>query len=237
MRTQKLKRKGLKLLNNIEIEELYALPQFTDQERIYYFTLNPAEENVLNDLTHIHSKVHFILQLGYFKSKYRLFKFRLEEILPDVQYIIARYFQSDETSIAIPSSKILAANNKRVLSLMSYQDSTTIATETLRERTQYLVRCLSKPIIIVRELIIYFKQKRIVFPVYSTAQDVIGNVMVTETKRLQSVVAKNVPPWVIKLLDALLSAEDISETITTFKKHPKNFNFKQIQLEIDKHKT
>jgi len=230
---QELKRKRLKLLSDIEIEELYALPQFTDQGRIYYFTLNPMEEAILNKLIHTHSKVDFILQLGYFKSKFRIFKFEINDVSIDEKYIMSRYFPLDEPLTERPSRKIRTANNKHVLSLMNYQHNISIATKVLSERTQHLVRCLSKPIIIIRELLVYFKQKRLVFPEYSTIQDIIGKIMVEESKRLQSLVIKHIPSGIVGLLDKLLSAENISETIIAFKRHPKNFSFKQIQLEVN----
>ncbi len=55
---KKLKRKRLNLLNDLEVKELYALPEFTEQERIYFFTLNPVEEAILN-------RVHSTLKCNF----------------------------------------------------------------------------------------------------------------------------------------------------------------------------
>jgi hypothetical protein len=38
------------------------------------------------------SKIDFILQLGYFKSKHQFFTFTLNDVPEDVSYIINRYF-------------------------------------------------------------------------------------------------------------------------------------------------
>jgi Domain of unknown function (DUF4158) len=57
----------LTILTQKEIQALYDLPQFADEERDIYFTLDPLEKQQLNQLRNITASVHFILQLGYFK--------------------------------------------------------------------------------------------------------------------------------------------------------------------------
>ncbi len=237
MTNEKLKRKYLQILSELEIEELFALPKFTDTERIYYFTLNPAEEAVVNRLIYVHSKVHFILQLGYFKAKFRLFNFSIKEVIVDAAYIISRYFAGEPTFNQLPSRNMITANNKRILGLMDYKNSPKIAVEILTDRLKFLVRNLSKPIIILKELLLYFKQKRVIFPEYTVMQNIIGKEIMLEEKRLQTIVDKHVPTDITKLLNNLLDADDIAETIVSLKQHPKNFNFMQIQQELEKHKA
>lgn len=237
MTKSKLKRKYLQILSELETEELFALPKFTDTERIYFFTLNPKEASIMNSLIYLHSKVHFILQLGYFKSKLRLFKFNITEIAVDIAYIISRYFPEESTPEQLPSKKTIAANNKRILDIMDYKNSHKIAIEILINRLKFLVRNLSKPMIILQELLIYFKQKRVILPEYTVIQNIIGKEIMLEEKRLQNIVAKHVPEDISTLLNSLLDADDLSETITSLRKHPKNFNFQQIQQELDKHKV
>jgi hypothetical protein len=237
MTKSNLKRKYLQILNELEIEELFALPKFTDTERIYYFTLNPAEEIIVNRLIYLHSKVHFILQLGYFKAKLRLFKFNIKEVTVDAAYIMSRYFAGEAAFNQLPSRNMIAANNKRILGLMDYKDSYKTAVEILTNRLKFLVRNLSKPIIILKELLLYFKQKRVIFPEYTVIQNIVGKEIMLEEKRLQTIVDKHVPINITTLLNNLLDADDISETIVSLKQHPKNFNFTQIQLELEKHKA
>ncbi len=84
--------KRIKLLSHGEITDLYGLPLFSEHERTHYFLLSPAENEVMNQLSLCHIKVHFILQLGYFKAKKRLFSFNLQEVSHDVAYVIHTYF-------------------------------------------------------------------------------------------------------------------------------------------------
>ena len=91
----KQKRKYLQILSDQEVDELFLLPEFIDTERIYYFTLDPKEEAVMQELIYTHSKVHFILQLGYFKAKFRLFNFSITDVKEDLLYVMHRYFAKE----------------------------------------------------------------------------------------------------------------------------------------------
>jgi hypothetical protein len=67
--------KRLNILTAKEIQALYGIPQFTPEERITYFTLDPLEEEQLKNIRYINAAVYFILQLGYFKAKKQFFFF------------------------------------------------------------------------------------------------------------------------------------------------------------------
>ena len=84
--------KRLTILTAKEIQTLYGLPQFTNEERDVYFALDPLEKQQLDQLRNITASVYFILQLGYFKAKKQFFVFGLEEASDDVVYILHRYF-------------------------------------------------------------------------------------------------------------------------------------------------
>jgi len=79
--------KRLKILTNNEIQELYGLPHFFQDEREKYFYLNPLEMEELSNLRSKSSKVYFILQLGYFKAKKMFFIFSQQEVQEDIEYM------------------------------------------------------------------------------------------------------------------------------------------------------
>jgi uncharacterized protein DUF4158 len=72
--------KRLTILIAKEIQTLYGLPQFTDEERDTYFALDSLEKQQLDQLRNITASVYFILQLGYFKAKKQFFVFGLQEV-------------------------------------------------------------------------------------------------------------------------------------------------------------
>ncbi len=65
--------KRLTILTVKEIQGLYGLPQFTDEEQATYFALDPLVKQQLDQLRNITTSVYFILQLGYFKAKKQFF--------------------------------------------------------------------------------------------------------------------------------------------------------------------
>ena len=173
--------KSLYILSETENEELYGLPKFYEEERINFFTLNPEEELILNKLIYNHSKIHFILQLGYFKAKHRLFNFNATEVIGDANYVISKYFSKESKECIIPiipSRKIQTKNNNKILTLMGYNKSEHKAITILREKTKILVKSLSNPHIIFREILIYFDLEKVILPGRSVIQNVIGQAIV-----------------------------------------------------------
>ncbi len=229
------KNNALYLLSEAESQELYSLPKFSADERMDFFTLNIDEENILNELIYVNSKVHFILQLAYFKARRRLFNFAVEDVAEDLKYVMQRYFPQDPVSLVIPSRNAQAKNNKRILKLMNYNNSSKKAIALLQEKTKILVRSLSNPKIMLREILIYFTQQRIVLPGRTVVQNIIGQAKVLEAKRLEAIIMKLAAKKTLKLLDQLLEKKDLIYEITDLKKSPKNFQFNQIQKEIQKH--
>src|SRR6266550_531447 len=84
--------KRLTILTPKELQALYGLPQFTDEERNGYFTLDPREKQALQAYRTFTAKTYFILQLGYFKAKKQFFIFDLQTVADDVAYTLHRHF-------------------------------------------------------------------------------------------------------------------------------------------------
>ena len=62
----------LSILSDEDIDDLYGLPRFTDEDRHLYFGLSLPEREAVD----VHTPsvaAHLILQLGYFKAKQQFF--------------------------------------------------------------------------------------------------------------------------------------------------------------------
>jgi Domain of unknown function (DUF4158) len=66
----------LSILSVKEIDDLYGLPHFTEDERHLYFELSTAEREVIDTVRTVSVAVHLNLQLGYFKAKRQFFSYR-----------------------------------------------------------------------------------------------------------------------------------------------------------------
>lgn len=88
--------KRLKILETEEIEAVYGLPIFDDDERAAYFTLSPLERAALSQFRGAKSPIHYILQLGYFKARRQFFTFSLKQVAADAYYVQRTYFPDFE---------------------------------------------------------------------------------------------------------------------------------------------
>ena len=112
----------LTILTEKELQAVYGLPQFTDEERSLYFALAPLEKQQLEQLRNLTAAVYFILQLGYFKAKKQFFVFGLAEVFDDVGYILHRYFPTVAKLPTVTISKpTRLAQQAEILRLFDYQ--------------------------------------------------------------------------------------------------------------------
>jgi hypothetical protein len=75
----------LSILTAQEVDELYGLPRFTEEDRRLYFALSPAERDLVDIVYTISVAVHLILQLGYFKAKRQFFVYAREAVTEDLE--------------------------------------------------------------------------------------------------------------------------------------------------------
>jgi len=90
--------KRLVILNESEIQTLFARPNFSSDDRKFYFALDPDESLIFESFRHINAKLLFLLQLGYFKATHRFFVFCWNEVIADCEYLSKRYFFGDTRS-------------------------------------------------------------------------------------------------------------------------------------------
>ncbi len=228
--------KRIKILSEAEISDLYSLPQFTLEERIIYFSLNKQEKLFIQKIPDLPSKVHAILQLGYFKAKGRLFSFKYHDVLPDIDYILTQYFviQDKYESILLKAKK--EETNKRILALLNYRTFDAKTRKELVEQALLLVRIHANHIDIFRELLSQIQIKQIVLPGYTILQDIISLSISIEFKRIENILRENIP----KEFDTFLSGMTKSESainLPTLRVEPKNFKHTELKAECAKSLT
>jgi Domain of unknown function (DUF4158) len=158
--------KRLRILGDDEIEALYGRPRFTDDERREYFSLSATAKALLEQLHSITSRIYCLLQLGYFKARYRFFVFDLHEVMEDARYIQEQYFPGFQfTDVHI--TKVTRLRQQRfILELYHYRSCSAQERQQLATKAQQAARVDSKPIYIFRELMHSLATQRIVLPAY-----------------------------------------------------------------------
>ena len=84
----------LQILSPEEYDALWGRPRFTPEDRDIFFSLIPPERDVANKIRATHTKLHFLLQLGYFRARQRFFHFDMREVREDVDYLRRRYLEN-----------------------------------------------------------------------------------------------------------------------------------------------
>src|SRR6266699_1271216 len=226
----------LTILTPKELQTLYSLPQFTDEERDAYFTLDPREKQALDAYRTFTAKTYFILQLGYFKAKKHFFVFGLQAVADDVAYILHRYFP-DVASLSDPaiSKPTRLTQQAEILRLFDYRMCSQEWKQKLREKANQLVAIYTKPVYIFKELVNFLEHHRVVLPGYSFLQEkVIGRAITGEQNRLEKAVRTGIPADKRTQLDNLLMTEESLYQLTLLKHEPKDFNYQEAQEEVEK---
>ena len=113
----------IQLLSSTEVEELYARPEFNTHEQSLYFSLSPTERAALEQFRNTQTRIHFILQLGYFKAKQQFFNYSLDEVSADVEYIVATYYNGADAAqfTGNLSREYSRKQRQAILSLFDYR--------------------------------------------------------------------------------------------------------------------
>jgi hypothetical protein len=226
--------KRLHILDDEEIEALYGRPCLTGDERTDVFILTQPEKDLLASFTSLPIQLYFLLQLGYFKAKQLFFTFAFDDVIEDVIYLLERYFpETPQPSLRMPNKRTILKQRQCILKLFGYRLCTPTDRHDLFLHAQQAARINSKPIYILRELLHYLTEQRLVKPGYTFLQEeLVGKAVTAEGKRLATMLQMLLSPEERLALDALLTETDEIYPITRLKRQPKDFSFGEMRREM-----
>ncbi|MBF6612488.1 MAG: Tn3 family transposase [Chloroflexi bacterium] len=226
--------KRLYILDDEEIEALYARPRFTEDDRTHAFVLTQSEKDLTASFSPIHSQLYFILQLGYFKAKQLFFSFTFHDVADDVTHLLQRYFPDvPQPKLRLLNKRTILKQRQRILELFQYRLCTPADRQRLFLRAQQAARISSKPVYVFRELLHYLAEQRIVSPGYTVLQEeIVGKALTAETMRLTSSLQTQLSPTTCMALDKLVAETDGLYIITLLKRQPKDFSLGEMRREI-----
>lgn len=225
--------KRINILNQSEINELYEIPKFTDDERRWYFELHGSESELLEFSGSTKTKTDVILQLGYFKAKNKFFQYRYDDVKLDIDYILNQYFEVQLDKVSI-SREIKRKNQNRILNHLGFQYfRKTKHGKPLLAKARELSRVSANPVFIFRELIEFVYKEKMTTPGYTTLQDIISKALSSEQQRIKRILGKQLSPEEEKDIFQLIQRKDSFYAITSLKKMPKNFKQTAIYQEIE----
>lgn len=227
----------LSILTAQEIDDLYGLPRFTEDDRRLYFDLSPAERDLVDSVYTTSVAVHLILQLGYFKAKRQFFVYAHEAVFDDLERLRHRYFPArDNAEIKALSKPTRLEQQQVILKLFSYQFCDAAAKSELEQKAQRVAMLSTQPIFILREALQYLTNQRIVAPGYTYLQDMIGRTVSGERRRITHLLGQALTSAVEQQLEALLQADEGMYRISILKHEPKDFSYGELRHEVGRRK-
>jgi hypothetical protein len=228
--------KRIHLLSKPEIEDLYSLPQFNQDERRYYFSLSKSELNDLDLYKNVKTRLYFILQLGYFKATQQFYNFNFEDVKADIRFIFKTYLQTNPLNLKGKISRNYNQKQKEnILKLVGYSAWSETHSLQVESHLCELVKTYPKTHNAFRELLVYFEAKKIVIPSYRTLQDIFTKVLRIEQKRISSLIL-SFPKHLQKQLEDLIHHEDGLTQLNIMRSDQKDFQYTALKLEIEKTK-
>jgi hypothetical protein len=226
----------LSILTASEIDDLYGLPRFTNEDRRRYFDLREIEHKAAGAYIPAVA-AHFILQLGFFKARQQFFIYKQDAVVDDLRHILERYFpRRDLTRAKIPSKPTRLSQQQVILRLMRYRLCGKAARKELERKAERTARLSVQPIFILREMLEYLRRQRIVAPAYKSLQDMVGRVLTRERDRISKLLQKALTPKVQEQFDKLLQADEYFYRIGAVRREPKDFSNKKLEQEIERRK-
>jgi TnpA family transposase len=226
----------LSILNAEDVENLYGLPRFTDEDRHLYFDLSVPEREAVDACT-ASVAAHLVLQFGYFKAKRQFFNYEQDDVFEDLRYVLGRHFpERNVASIKTPSRPTRLAHQQIILKLFDYHPCDIAAKEELERRAQRTSLLSTQPVYILRETLQYLSIQRIVAPTYTFLQDMVGRVVAHERNRITQLLGQSLTPVLEVQLDALLQADEQVYRINALKREPKDFSYIELRREVERRK-
>jgi TnpA family transposase len=226
----------LSILTDREIDDLYARPRFTQEDRFRYFQLSPTERLAVGEVRT--AAVHFALQLGYFKAKQQFFAYTKEDVREDLLFLRQHHFPERAPAVLrMPFRHTRLQQQRRILQLFDYRLCNGLVREELEAKAQRLAMRSTQPVYLLREMLEHLHQQRIVLPAYTVLQDMVGRVISGELDRVTRLLEEALSPALEQQLDALLQADEGMYRISAYKHEPKSFTYQQLHHEVERRRV
>ena len=226
--------KRIYLLPEAEIIDLYARPVFNKNEQQLYFELTQIELDTLGQFGTIKTKVHFILQLAYFKAKNQFFSFTFDDVRVDVDYVLAKFFKKTDVVFHGNITRQRINQQKQIiLNLFDYKACSVEQVIQIEAHIGELLRYYPKVHDAFRQLLVYLDNQKIVIPTYRSLQDMFTQSFVNERDRLDQLILL-MPNGKQEQLSELIDREDGITKLNIIRADQKNFTYTAISAEVEK---
>ncbi len=224
----------IKLLSASEIEDIYSLPDFNEEERALYFDFTEEELATSKKYRTVNVQIYFLLTVGYFKATQQLHQFNMQDIPQDAEYIAQHYFGTAVTqTFDRPDQKTRKKQFEDALNLFAYKNWSESLRQQIESHLCKLLQYYPKGHDAVRQLLIYFGNQNIVVPRYRKLQNIFTSAFITEEKRLNALIS-SVSSYTRAQLSTLLEKKDGITQLNMLRADQKDFQYTAVRGEVEK---
>lgn len=231
-----VKSKRISILTEAEIDELYALPKFTQKEREEYFSLDEEILREVRSMRKMGPPLYLILLIGYFRAKPVSLTFRFQDVQADLEYIRDTHL----TGRKIPKQDLpKSTKHKLATKMLSIVGCNRFSRQQhlpkLRKRLEDVATIHAEAKYVFDECIAFFGQERIALTGYTTLQDIITVTLSSERKRIESILAKKMTRSTKERLLDILNKHGLLNSLSTQKGSAKDFSPTDVGNEVATH--
>ena len=151
----------IQILTATEIDDLYRRPEFNQTEREEFFSLDTLALGHVRKMEKLESKIHFILFIGYFRSKPVIPQFHLRDVRQDVRYICQTYFAGAKPQYTILPKSTRSRLMNQVIDFLGFEQLTPQTSVRLATRLQDVATIYNNPRYIFDECRGRFRKRKI----------------------------------------------------------------------------
>ena len=228
------KSKRLTVLSEAEQEALYGQPDLDEGQQLVYLSLSEAELALASRRPSLHAQVYCILQIGYFKAKQAFFRFDWSDVEEDCTFVLSRYFQDERFERTAIANHEYYTQRQLIAELFGYQLWSSGFLPELAQQAAQNARRDVTPGFAAAELIVWFNERKIVRPGYTTLQDVITDALSNERQRLGGLLNAALDDTAKTALAELIARDDTLSELAALRQDAKDFRWRQMVREREK---
>ena len=218
-----------------EINTLYALPSLDDEERACLFTLEVDDRAIIDGFGgDTARKVNYILQLGYCRATHNFFTFSIQQVKPDVDFIMREYFPDEAYPKKQLPKNLHYRNRCAVMDRIGLQEADAGFQDKLAKEAKVLAKRHVLSRFVLEGLLSYCQQQQVIRPAYSSLQDIVSVALQEERRRLANKLYTDADKGLRSQLDKLLNNDELFHNLTLLKKDQKNFSTTEIKKSVAK---
>lgn len=227
----------IQILTSDEIDELYRRPEFNQAEREDFFSLDTRALEHIRKMEKLESRVHFILLMGYFRSKPVIPQLHLKDVRKDVRYICQTYFAGAKPQYTVLPKSTRSRLVSQVIDFLGFEQLTPRMSERLVTRLQDVATIYNNPRYIFDECLTFFGQKRIALPAYTSLQDFVTRAISTERQRTEQILSQNMSKKTVRTLQSIMADKWLLNSLAGYQGSARGFSPSELDRELQTHQT